>query len=224
VTGHPKFDLLYNKDENVKSSVWKGDAKGRKIIMVQMHFPEKEGNPHMPEPFIDEYLDFFKKAESYSELFFVIRPHPKFYETYEKYGYGEKVKEMQDVIAAGENLYLDQEKDYMNTLICADCYIGDRSSLMIEAAVLGIPVLYMTNFYYKEQMLPFVEELVESFYQGETCYDIEQFIDLVILKGQDYKKEIRNAAAAECVPYFDGQCGKRIVDAMAKVITIESET
>lgn len=111
----------------------------------------------------------------------------------------------------------------MPALTVADYYIGDRSALMIEAAVLGIPVLYMTNFYYKEKMLPYVEGLVESFYQGEKAYDIERFIDMVVINEQDYKKTHRMEEVKKSIPYFDGLCGKRIVDRMAELINIESE-
>ena len=83
---------------------------------------------------------------------------------------------------------------------------------MIEAAALHKPVLYMTNFWYKEIMLESVSPIFESYYQGSQVYDIERFLDLVMDKEIDYKKEIRESAFMECIPYFDGNCGNRIVE------------
>lgn len=105
----------------------------------------------------------------------------------------------------------------------ADYMIGDRSALMIEAIVLNIPVLYMTNFYYKEKILSAVEPIFESYYQGSVCYDIELFIDMVIKKGIDYKKQDRERAKDLCIPFFDGKCGLRIVNDLAYSIYAELE-
>ncbi len=223
VTGLPKFDLLYDNRDKLKSKKLIKLAKGRKIIFIQMHFPDKEGNAAIPEPCISEYIEFLQNASKYRKLFFVVRPHPKYYEAYENLGFMEAVDNLKQIISDTENICIDEEKDYMPALTVADYYIGDRSALMIEAAVLGIPVLYMTNFYYKETMLPYVEGLVESFYQGEKAYDIERFIDMVVINGQDYKKTHRMEEVKKSIPYFDGLCGKRIVDKMADLINIESE-
>lgn len=47
------------------------------------------------------------------------------------------------------------------------------------------------------------------------------FLDFVVEKGFDYKRETRRQAAAQCVPFFDGQCGRRIVEDLVKGLLSE---
>ena len=128
---------------------------------------------------------------------------------------------MKHIIEESENVYLYNDTDYRPALFSADCIIGDRSALMVEAGVMDVPVLYLTNFYYQEQLLPSVKPLFDSYYQGNTCYDIEMFLDYVMEKGHDYKQEQRRKAANKCIPNFDGQSGRRIADTIAKVMDME---
>lgn len=222
-TGLPKFDSLYYKSNFLLEDYIQKEVKNRKIILWQMHFPAFDGNKDFPEPNILVYLEFANKMKEYKELFFLVRPHPKFFEMYKTKGYKEEVKELKEIIENTENAYCYLEPDYRNALMNADYMIGDRSALMIEAIVLNIPVLYMTNFYYKEKILSAVEPIFESYYQGSVCYDIELFIDMVIKKGIDYKKQDRERAKDLCIPFFDGKCGLRIVNDLAYSIYAELE-
>ena len=47
------------------------------------------------------------------------------------------------------------------------------------------------------------------------------FLDFEVEKGFDYKRETRRQAAAQCVPFFDGQCGRRIVEDLVKGLLSE---
>ena len=221
VTGLPKFDAYANLPERDNSR--HELIKGRKVVYLQMHFPDKAGMPHYPVPSIREYVDFLRKADQYKDVFFILRPHPKFFEAYEKKGFVSEVEEMRAIVESRENILLDEQPDYREMLLRADYVMGDRSALMIEAGSLGIPVLYLTNFYYEEKLLPAVAPLFESFYRGNSAYDMERFMDMVVMGGMDYKKEERQRAVEECIPYRDGKCGQRIADAMAELLMTEGE-
>lgn len=222
-TGLPKFDSLYHREMFPLEKYVEEMADGRKLIFWQLHFPSLDGNADYPEPHISEYLKFAKKICEYKDLFFLIRPHPKYFEICIQKGFTKEVEEFQEVLGSTENLYVYNEPDYRPALLNSDYIIGDRSALMVEAIVLDVPVLYMTNFYYKEKMLSAVEPIFESYYQGSECFDMERYIDLVIYNGKDYKLNERRAACEKCIPLFDGKCGKRIVDGMAKKIMSEVE-
>lgn len=223
VTGLPKFDSLYYRFDFLLEDSIQEKVKNRKIIFWQMHFPAFDGNRDLPEPNIKVYLEFVNKLKEYKELFFLVRPHPKFFEMYKTKGYEEEAEELKAVIESTENAYCYLEPDYRNALIHADYMIGDRSALMIESIVLNIPVLYMTNFYYKEKILSAVEPIFESYYQGSVCYDMELFLDMVVKKGMDYKKQERERAKGLCIPFFDGKCGLRIANDLAYSIYAELE-
>ncbi len=221
VTGVPKFDGLYHKERFKLSEEWKYKIGKRKVIFLQMHFADKGGNPYMPVPPIEEYLQFLRRHTNDAEYFLLLRPHPKYFENYRQLGCEQEAEEMRQLIDESDNMALYDLPDYRPALYAADCVIGDRSALMIEAGVLRVPIMYLTNFYYQEQLLPSIRPLFDSYYQGNTYHDMEWFLDMVMEKGFDYKKVEREEAAVKAIPYFDGLCGKRIVDTMAKVISIE---
>ncbi|MCI8857315.1 MAG: glycosyltransferase [Clostridiaceae bacterium] len=214
--GHPKFDAIADKHKYPLEDVVLERVAGRKIVFVQMHFPGADGNAAIPEANIQAYTEFLAGSARYSQFFFLVRPHPKLFEYYENKGMEEIVQALREVLDTQENVFCYDYPDYRPALFAADFVIGDRSALMLEAGAMGVPVLYMTNFYYKEQMLPAVQPLFESFYQGSFAYDIHFFMDFVAVRGNDYKKEERMQAARECLPAIDGQSGKRIVNAMAE--------
>lgn len=221
--GHPKFDAIANKQNYPLEPGLTARIAGRKIVFIQMHFPAPDGNPSIPEADIHSYIDFLKQAEEYRQFFFLVRPHPKLFETSEQRGLSNVAEELQRVLNDGENVFHYSDPDYRPALFAADYVVGDRSALMIEAGALHVPVLYMTNFYYKEKMLPAIEPLFESYYQGSFAYDIRRFLDMVAIKGLDYKKEERERAARNCLPELDGQGGRRIVDDIAETIYREGD-
>ena len=91
-----------------------------------------------------------------------------------------------------ENVYLDLDDDYRPSLLNADAIISDRSAVMIEAATVGVPVLYMSNADYYEPMTAAVLPLVESYEQGQTCADMVAFVKRC-RQGLDLNRDARNA-------------------------------
>ncbi|MDL2302297.1 CDP-glycerol glycerophosphotransferase family protein [Lachnospiraceae bacterium OttesenSCG-928-D06] len=220
-TGLPKFDALYKKEQFILQDTLKNIIGDRQIVFWQMHFPALDGNEDYPEPNIEVYLEFAKKIYSYRNLFFLVRPHPKFFSMYMQKGYTAEVEEFKNILDNTENIFVYDEPDYRPALVNANYIIGDRSALMVEAIVLQVPVLYMTNFYYKEKMLQSVLPIFESYYQGSECYDMELFVDLIINRNKDYKRYERLQAMEKCIPFFDGQSGKRIVECIATALQEE---
>ena len=221
--GHPKFDSIAHKSSYPLEPEVSNLIGERKIVFIQMHFPQKEGNPSFPVPSIEEYTDFLRHADEYKNFFFLVRPHPKMYDEYLALDMEQALEAFDEVIVGKENVFNYQFPDYRPALYAADYIVGDRSALLVEAGALNVPVLYMTNYYYKEKMLPYVEPLFDSYYQGSLAFDICHFMDMVAIKGNDYKKEMRDAAARLCLPEVDGHSGKRIVNAIAQAVYNEED-
>ena len=112
-------------------------------------------------------------------------------------------------------MYIDGEDDYRNTLYHADAIILDRSAVMIEAAMLDVPVLLMKNDDYSEPMTRPVDEVCESFYQGTRYKDIVSFLE-DFRHGIDNKKIYRKSAIDKNFPFNDGNCGTRIKNDIVK--------
>ena len=220
VSGHPKFDAFANREKFKLSNEYKTKIANKKIVFWCLHFP-MEIRENLTVPFLEEYINFSRIMNKYSDLFFLIRPHPRFFAEYKRLGYNDEIDEFYNIIEDSSNADLFLEPDYRSALLSANYVIGDRSALMIETCALQIPAIYMTNFFYMEPILPAVAPIFYSYYQGTTCHDIEMFIDIVINKEIDYKREERAEALKECLPYLDGKCGQRIVDDLASSIYAE---
>ena len=224
--GLPRFDALFHKENFQQLEEVKQLANGRKIVLWKVHFPKvilEMGKVVMVTPYIKEYIAFAKKLNQYNDLFFVFMPHPRFKEFNEDMTVRQELACLYSTLEKADNAYIDDRDDYRNSLLNADCIIVDRSAVMVEAGCVGVPVLYMYNPDYKEPMTNAVELLIESYYQGTTCEDIEKFINM-FRKGEDPLKAQREAAFAECIPYFDGQCGERIKEDIVQSLEKERET
>ena len=217
VTGHPKFDAMVKRDNYQLSDKYKALIKSRKIVFWTLHFVQVY-NERAFVPVLREYIKFAQMLSQYPDLFFLVRPHPKFFDVYAEKGFDEEITEFREAISVCENACFHSEHDYRNALFSADYVIGDRSALMVETCALQVPAIFMTNFFYSEEMLPSVAPIFDSYYQGNTCFDIEIFLDVVVKRGLDYKKQERANALQKCLPYLDGNCGQRIADDMADSI------
>ncbi|MDR0220171.1 MAG: CDP-glycerol glycerophosphotransferase family protein, partial [Lachnospiraceae bacterium] len=109
------------------------------------------------------------------------------------------------------NIFLDRSSDYHDTLMNADAIITDWSSITMEAAVTGVPVMYVKNKDCESAFLPAVADILRSYYQGLGCADMLEFVGAVI-DGRDPQRGRRQEAIEKCLPYLDGKCGKRMAD------------
>ena len=226
--GAPKFDALLNKTRfRLPVQVVK-KANGRKIIVWHVHFPKKidtDSGKRQVTPYLDEYVTFAQILNSFADLFFIFLPHPLFGDDCEVTSDKENIlKALQviEILTKTENVFIDKADDYRASLLNADAFISDRSALMIEAAVVGVPILYLRNPDYAEPMFPPLVKLVESYYQGTGCTEMVEFLDS-FRKGEDTNKPDRDNALAECIPCIDGQSGRRIKDDIVNSMTASPE-
>ena len=224
--GLPRFDALFHKERFPMHSEVVENAKGRKIVLWKVHFPKvikEEGKVILVTPDIREYIEFAKKVESeYNNIFFVFMPHPRFYEFNDDAKVRSQIRELMEILSEADNVYIDEADDYRPSLLNADAIIVDRSAVMIEAAVVDVPLLYMANADFYEPMTDAVGPLVDSYEQGTTCQDMEEFIER-FRQGIDKNREARNKAFKECIPYFDGKCSERIKEDIVKSLEQESK-
>jgi CDP-glycerol glycerophosphotransferase (TagB/SpsB family) len=211
--GMPRFDSLIQKQMFTLSNDLLAKIKGRKIVVWHTHFAKvilDSGIEKQVTPYLEEYIEFAKKLADYkNELFFIFLPHPRFGDDAVNEANNKKSAKLLEIIGSAPNTYIDKANDYRPSLLNANAIITDRSALMIESAVVGVPVLYLENVDYSEPIFPPLVPLIESYYKGTGNCDIVKFLDMVCT-GNDEKKSAREAALCKCIPYMDGKCAERI--------------
>lgn len=191
--GSPKFDSINNRNEFPLSKEISDKVKGRKLVVWKMHFSKKiksGTNTFQVTPYIEEYLEFARKIECFKEIFFIIMPHPKMLEgmiSSDVQGDEKLIEltgELFKIIKQNENTYIDTSLDYRNSMYSADAIIIDRSAVMVEAVMLGVPVLYMENKDYNEPLTQPIDFLMKSVEHGFCCNDMEIFLNSFISSGK----------------------------------------
>ena len=226
VSGLPRFDALYHREDFPPRDEIIRRSNGRRVVLWKVHSPKithlHSGETVLVTPDIREYIAFAHLIEhSFSELFFVFMPHPNFKEFNGESQLQSSCHELLSLLRGNNNVYIDDNDDYRPTLVNADAIITDCSSVMIEAATTGVPVLYVHAPECSEPLTQAVTPLVESYYQACTCADMQQFLEL-FLSGEDSLKAEREAAFHQCIPHFDGKCSHRIVNDIAHSIYAET--
>lgn len=222
--GLPKFDSLYSPDDYPLNPIIYRKAQGRSIVLWKVHFPKvikENGKNILVTPHISEYIKFAQKISDYQNLFFIFMPHPRFKEFNQDHKIQQELAKLMELLKKKENVYIDDEDDYRNSLMHSDCIIVDRSAVMVEAAATGVPILYMYNADFDEPLTDAIVPLIESYYHGTTCDDIERFLHM-FLSGHDPLKSIRKRRFEQCIPFFDGKCGDRIKEDIISSIPVEN--
>lgn len=221
--GLPKFDALYEPEKFPLPDEIRQLSNGRKIILWKVHFPKvisENGKKILVTPYIEEYVSFAKKIQQYGNLFFIFMPHPRFQEFNDDIQVKRKLELLIHILQKADNVYIDNQDDYRYSLCNADSIIIDRSAVMVEAGSRNIPILYMYNPDFNEPLTEAIAPLIESYYQGTTSNDMEEFLDMC-QKNEDPLWIKRKKAFAQCIPYFDGKCGERIKEDIIEALEAE---
>lgn len=190
VTGYPGFDLLLmNKDPK---DVWKNKNPVLKKIIWSphhlMHELRKVSN------FLEYYDFFLELAINYKDkLQIAFNPHPLLrvkLENDPNWG-----KERTDsYFNKWINLENGQYGDgyYIDLFLTSDALIHDGVSFMSEYLITGKPSLFMIrNESIMDYWSVFGEETIATHYQSRNQKQVIDFIENVILNGNDWMKEKR---------------------------------
>lgn len=212
--GVPKLDSAFHKDIPADNDILRR-ADGRRIILWKMHFPKLiyEGmERRQVTPDLSEYLKFAKHIEKYQDLFFVVMPHPMFFSQTIDQGLFKCAQRLFEELETKDNVYFEKGADYRPALYSADGIIIDRSALMVESGLCGVPVLYMKNKSYEEPLTQAVKPLVDSYEQGTDAKDMLAFVERFCRNGLREAAERIADTRKQVVPFVDGKCGERILE------------
>ncbi|WP_374175443.1 CDP-glycerol glycerophosphotransferase family protein [Flavobacterium tructae] len=190
LTGYPGFDRLV-RNENSNNSVWKNSNSKLKKIIWAPHHAIADWNK--VANFLEYYDFFLELADRYKDkVQFAFKPHHLLRIKLEQEYWG---KEKTDI-------YYDKWRqlpngqcengEYTALFLTSDALIHDCGSFMAEYLVTGKPSLFMVrNESVMEHWNTFGEKAIAAHYQSRSKEQLIDFIENVILSGDDWMKKDR---------------------------------
>ena len=179
-----------------------------KTIVLAPHHSLPSGTEGLTLSTFLTHAEFFLELPKlYPEVHFVFRPHPLlFVRLASRDWWGpEKVAAYCKEMEAFPNVEFQRGGDYFETFVNSDALIHDCGSFLAEYFYTGHPQCYLLSGEetVDREFLPFGKRLVEHVYRAFSAADIRQFIEKVVIGGEDPGKSARESLAQSevCVNY-----------------------
>lgn len=169
----------------------------QKTIIIAPHHSIKGGfNDIIQLSNFLEYADLFLKLpDMYPEIHFIFRPHPALLPVLEQDTFWgkEKTDGYMEQMAQKANVTISLTGDYFKEFAISDGIIQDCASFLTEYFWTKKPQCYLlkTPEDIDKKFIPLGKACLEHCYVGYNEKDILNFIDNVIIKGNDPQKEER---------------------------------
>ena len=211
-TGVPRTDVFF--DEEYKSQIRKylyesyPQCKGKRVILFVPTFRgETRTDAHYPM----EKFDLEHFLSNIPEDYLVIIKHHPF------------VKEKHKIpeVYADRVLDLSGESEVNDLLFITDLVITDYSSVVFEASLLDIPMLFYTfdlQSYIRDRDFYFD---FESFVPGKICSRLEE-VEKAVQKEEFYHNKVREFAE-KYFDHLDGKASERVAGLIYKALNTSGE-
>ena len=215
VVGHPRaeeYALTPTLDP------WKPQEKKKKRIIWAPHFTITEGlSPLHRSNFLQLADKIWSITQTYKDrVQFAFKPHPRLItELYNNPDWGEeKTDAYYQQWADGTNTQLETG-EYVELFKTSDAMIHDSGSFTVEYLFTHNPVMFITsdaeNLKQTEEMLDIGCEAMDASYIGYTESEIISFVDEVVLKGNDSKKEERERFFQKYLSSTSGKTASELI-------------
>ncbi len=207
--GYPKLDPFF--DGHSPENVWKTQSVAKKKIVWAPHHSIENDPDHYGYSCFNELADvMLELAEKYRDkVQFAFRPHPLLRSRLnadERWG-EQRTAEYYQKWEQRENTQLS-DGDYIDLLLASDAMIGDSISFMCEYSAIDKPYCFTTR---DDTMSRKFNELGKDVF-NRLLYkapplsgEIENFLQNVVLNGNDPLSEKRRAFAKESLLPPDGK-------------------
>ncbi len=206
--GYPRFDVMSKKISYKKN-------KFTVIWMPRWEFENKRGHDGQSTSHFLEYINnWLAYASTHEKMNFILRPHPLMFQTIlkEKILTNVQLNELLEKINTASNVMIDNNKDYIHSILQSDVLIADLTSLIVEFFITGKPIIYCDSNkdFNKDAIL-----IEKGLYYAENWIDVESWLEQ-ISTGIDEKKEIRNEIMNKLTCKNWGSIGKNIIEYLIK--------
>jgi len=187
VTGYLKMDSLASISPSIRT---------RKRILICPHHTVNGVHKTLNISNFMTYAEFFiDLPKRYPQIDFVFRPHPLLFSNLLRWGIwtASDINEYLKRIQANPNVEYDTSGNYFSQFVNSDAMIHDCGSFTGEYLYTEKPCCYMlkSEEEIEEMFLPLGKACLGNYYKAFSHEDIIDFIDNVVIKGDDPLKEKR---------------------------------
>lgn len=212
VTGHPKLDA-YRGPVPADLGLWKCPTAKHRIIWAPHFTVTDDRTPHTFSNFFQYYEFFLDCAKAHPAIEFVLRPHPELFEHMVATGIKTRAESnaYRDRFNALPNGQVYEGGDIFTMFRQSDALILDSIGFLAEYAPTQKPICFLDS-HRRQRLNPIGESLLQSYYVAWNEADIRQFIDAVVVAGQDDRRPERLAAIQRNLYIPPEGAGTRIKD------------
>ena len=221
IVGSPKLDPIFDENFQPQDPWKKQDKPKKRIIWAPHHNRYMPADMYCCNAFWEIYNDMLNIAQKYKdEVQFAFRPHPMLREKISK-AWGEYI--VNDYFNKWETLENTQvsEGNFIDLFMTSDAMIMDCCSFLAEYSAFNKPLFYTRTKTSRLVLNEFGEKLFENVYDTnkDLVPDIENFIQDVVINGNDYKKEQRTQFVQQYFGKFNGKtASENIYDEIIKFL------
>lgn len=192
VVGYPNADDFM---KNNHKDIWKPQASSKKRVIWAPHFTIFPGGYFTQSNFLWMAEFMLELTEKYFDrVQFVFKPHPRLMtELYRHQDWGkDRALHYYEEWATRENTQLET-REFIDLFMTSDAMIHDSGSFSVEYHYSKNPVMYIADNFDQqvEQKNEFGKLAMRQHYVGKCKDDIINFIENVVLKGDDPMKQGR---------------------------------
>lgn len=211
VSGHPSLDGYLRPLKESERLRFKSPASKWRIIWAPHFTVSSDNDIHRFSHFFDYYDVFIQLAKAHPELEIVMRPHPALFNYMVNVGLktAREAEEYRDGFNSLSNARVFEEADYVSLFRQSDALVLDSVGFIGAYAPTGNPVCFLESAR-RERLNPVGERLLHADYAAWNADEIREFVERVVLDGDDYKKAEREAALKKALFLPPEGAGKRI--------------
>lgn len=217
VTGYPGTEVFLH-DDYKPSDVWKPQTTKKKRVIWAPHHTIEEGLALSSFLLIcDDMLDF---ADKYSDsIQFVFKPHQLLKFKLQQIWGKQRTDSYYEEWNRRENTQLE-ESSYIDLFLTSDAMIHDSGSFTTDYLFTHKPVLFtVRSEEVRSRYSPFGAMMFDAHYLAHHKDDIDHFLEVVVLQGDDPMEATRNKVYANYLQPIDGQTpSQRIITEIEKMM------
>ena len=223
LTGYPKMDYIL--DGKITHNDWK--TNNLKRIIWAPHYSINTGHNINYANFHIYYEKFFDFLKDNKNIEMIMKPHPMLKSrcvqtgTLTEEGY-------ENYVNAWNNLTNGScvtRGNYLDLFKTSDAMILDSLGFISEYLYTKKPICFINKFINKEELLTHFNEFgqmaIQQCYIAQSWKDIENFVNEVVIGGNDYMKSQREEFYSKYLSINEGCAGKAIVDYIKTQLGIE---